>query len=94
MSWIRAVLNRKCGRCGLVIEKGAPMQIVELHRVARTLIRCAACANEPVPALPALPERVIGAVPMKPLTMHRFDVDRLPVDFKMAQAGREPGEDG
>lgn len=56
-----------------------------------TLRRCAACAGEPVPAdLPPLAERT----PIVPMAHLRTGPNVLPFDYKQAQAGRDPGEEG
>ena len=55
-----------------------------------TLRRCATCAGEPVPEhLPALMEQA----PIVPMAHIHTGPNALPFDYKMAAAGREPGED-
>jgi hypothetical protein len=76
------------------MRKGDPMLEIRIPRAAGgsdiVLKRCAACADEPVPAdLPPLAE----PEPIVPMAHIRTGPDALPFDYKMASAGREPGED-
>lgn len=70
------------------------MQIVTAHpsrNWTTKLLRCAACAEGSPPAdLPTLEERSA----ITPTMLTRFTDSSLPLDFKSAAAGREPGEDG
>lgn len=99
MTWIRARVTERCGRCGEAIAVGAPLREFRLPQVAGrhgVKVRCAACAGEPVPAdLPTAREFFREAValaagmprPVQPL-------GGLPLDWKARQAGdREPGSD-
>lgn len=68
------------------------MLVIRLSGVAsqRRFLRCRTCAGEPVPVdLPPLAER--APIPVSVLVPNR--PNDLPFDFKVAQAGREPGED-
>ena len=91
-TWRRAAYAELCnGPCGRRIERGEPvldLHVVGLKRVPR---RCQHCAGESVPTeLPPLVERV----PIVPQALTRFTPNMLPIDFKTAAAGREPGEEG
>lgn len=90
--WSRLRISQFCnGPCGRRMLKGEPVLEFHIQDLTRVPRRCAACAGEPVPD--DLPEVTVRPA-IGPLTMHRFSVDMLPLDFKMAAAGREPGEDG
>lgn len=62
--------------------------------ITAVLKRCAVCAGEPVPA--DLPERVepTPIVPTARMASLRALAGTLPFDYKAAQSGREPGEEG
>jgi hypothetical protein len=88
--WRRALCARLCGRCGHVIERGKPMLVIELPRLSHTKVRCDVCDGPAPPDLPALVEHQI---PITPMAHIRTGVSALPFDYKLAAAGREPGED-
>jgi hypothetical protein len=57
--------------------------------------RCRECAGEPTPELPELELRTTDLGTPAPRTRAFVKVGALvPLDYKMAAAGREPGEDG
>jgi hypothetical protein len=84
-------LTVKCGRCGEVIAQAAPVLVITIDRVHRTLDRCeaVACGGPAPPDLPPLLERVIepapAFVPVRQL---------LPLDWRTRAADREPGMEG
>lgn len=96
-TWTRASQKETIcgGPCITPMRQGDPMfEIAIASRAggkAITLRRCARCAGEAVPDnLPPLAERT----PIVPTAHLRTDADALPFDYKLAAAGREPGEDG
>ena len=56
-TWRRVSLACLCGRCGEPILAQTPALFVRLDKVRRELVRCASCAGESVPDLPAVVER-------------------------------------
>lgn len=73
-----------------------PMLVLAIVGVERQYLRCVECAGEPVPAnLPDLPARSIGIQPTRILRPEQSfaAVGHLAGDWKMKQAGREPGEE-
>jgi hypothetical protein len=89
-TWRRAAMSMKCGRCGAAIVQAEPVLMITIDRVARSVVRCVACEG-PAPELPPLVDRTPPAVAF-PLT--RFTPDMLPLDWKVRQMAREPGEEG
>ena len=89
--WLRASSDVSCGCCGTVIRRGEPVRVLTLAQ----LKRCAACAGEPAPELPAL-EAPIRATPQP--TPKRGRTERFGAmavvkrfeDWKARQSG-EPG---
>lgn len=82
------------GPCTNMMRKGEPILEIRIPRKDggpdRVFRRCIACAGEPVPAgLPPLTEQA----PIVPMGHLRTGPDTLPFDYKLAAAGREPGED-
>jgi hypothetical protein len=80
--WERARIATKCGGpCGgIPIAVGDPMLVVRVAGVKTPLLRCVACAGEPVPTY--LPRSRTAPKPTGP------------IDVKVAASGeREPGED-
>lgn len=72
------------------------MLVITFPGTTIALKRCVACAGPAPPDLPALTE----PAPIQPTPMVRagtvklpFARPEIPVDFKMAAAGRVPGED-
>lgn len=88
--WTRTPTDRLCGGCAGTIRKGHPLLVIELPRLSHTKVRGECCAGAAPPDLPSLVEQAA----LVPQTMTRFCPDMLPLDFKMAAAGREPGEEG
>lgn len=86
--WQRLRLARLCGRCGRLCAVGDPVLIIAAARWRK--VRCATCAGEPPPELPALCERVEESRPMVPIRR----LAGLSLDWKRAAAQREPGEEG
>lgn len=91
-TWGRAVMVLRCGLCGASIPKGDPLVRVRVPVLKRALYRCKACVGPAPSNLPALVERELG--PFKPFVHILTGADALPLDFKAAAAGREPGEEG
>ena len=94
--WRRAPALTICGGpCGKMISKGAPMLAIRITGITQRYLRCAACADEPVPDdLPPLSEQLPIAPTHKAANSPLFaSVGSLAKDWKMKQAGREPGED-
>lgn len=90
-TWTRAAADVLCGRCGVVLHRGEPLLEIQIAGLTRPRRRCGACAGGPVPVdLPPLVERMAAPPQRVPI---RAGAIALPFDFKMAQAGREPGED-
>ena len=84
-TWTRAKLNTLCGNCPTVIPQGAPMLELGYQGRGWRVIRCEACADEPVPQLiEDVPEaRTIG-----PRFAERLErIRSLAGDWKHAQAG-------
>jgi hypothetical protein len=55
--WRRVVIDTRCGYCGATIPKGKPARFTAIATIKRPRIRCADCAGEAPPDLPALIER-------------------------------------
>lgn len=91
--WTRTPLQRVCGRCAGHIDRGAPIYVMELARLSHTKIRCESCAGPAPDDLPPFTE-LPRPTPSAPLSFARFSVSALPFDYKQAQAGRDPGEEG
>lgn len=93
-TWVRSYGQQKCGYCNRASRRGDPMQIVTPHPErgwTAKWLRCASCAEGSPPAdLPTLEEKSA----ITPTMLTRFTASSLPLDFKSAAAGREPGEDG
>jgi hypothetical protein len=56
--WRRVVVDTRCGYCGATIPKGEPARFTAIATIKRQRIRCANCAGEAPPDLPALIERL------------------------------------
>ncbi len=95
-TWTRAVRDTEsCGKCGEAITVGEPMRTYRLPGVTSVKVRCAACADDPVPTdLPRVADRVPGTAP-PPVDLSRLGqrFSALPLDGKALAIGREPGED-
>src|SRR3954470_8119476 len=71
-TWERVAYREKCGRCGMLVHEGSPIQTVTRHGMRRKLMRCENCAEgDAPPDLPALPERetveqIAARFPMAP----------------------------
>jgi hypothetical protein len=92
--WTRVAVATLCGGCGQALPAGHPVFTIELAGVKgarRFKVRCESCAG---PAPPSLPAVVQERVWPPPLAFVRFAAAGLPLDFKMRQAEREPGEEG
>lgn len=92
-TWVRALLDQVCGGpCRTRILTGQPMLVIEHPHVKRKLVRCAACADEPVPELPeALPTSARKLTPPPDFTR----IGLLPLEFtRRLVLAREPGEEG
>lgn len=90
--WTRAALDKLCGLCGELIEKGEPMLELTIAGISNPKPRCKVCAGPAPPNLPPLVEHMPAFTPMVHIVT---GPDALPLDFKHAQAGeREPGEEG
>ena len=91
-TWQRSRRRLVCGRCCAAIAIGDPLLVLESPDHTWKKARCQACAGEPVPELPALE----AATPqLLGTTVPGFvKVGRIPFDYKQAQAGRDPGEEG
>jgi hypothetical protein len=78
------------GPCHRRIRFGDPMLSIQFRGL--TFVRCRHCADEPVPD--HLPPPVANrSAPIVPHLKQRGAQPGLPLDFKLAAAGREPGED-
>lgn len=91
-TWTRAPYERICaGPCRGPIYQGQPMLVLTSPAWTGGKIRCMHCAGEPVPRdLPPLERKT---KPLEPTPLVRAGTVKLPFDFKVAAAGREPGED-
>jgi predicted DNA-binding helix-hairpin-helix protein len=87
-TWTRTQTATICGYCHTYLPTGRTVQLVSVLGVKRASVRCEACADGPAP--PDLPAVVLLGRSTKRMTQLSRS---LPADFKMAQAGREPGED-
>lgn len=92
-TWTRATLVEHCGLCGHEIPSGEPVLLLKLPLLKRALKRCKGCVGPAPPDLPAVIERRERPT-FKPFVHIATGTDALPLDFKSAAAGREPGEDG
>ncbi len=79
--WRRATMIQECGGpCRDRIPKGAPVLVITIEGVKRAKVRCADCADEPVPA--DLPAYVSPQLPVLPSVPIPTGPDVLPLDFK------------
>lgn len=96
-TWTRAIDVTLCGGpCGHRIQTGDPMLEIRLDILSksRRLLRCVRCAGEPVPVdLPPLFSKTIQPTPTA-LVHIATGANALPLDWKSAGAGREPGQEG
>ena len=83
--WERAIVDVRCGLCGAPIPRGTPCHVYVFPYVEK--VRCATCAGEAPPELPALPVRQPEPPPALPFV--RFGPSMLPLDFKQRQAKDE-----
>lgn len=93
-TWKRSAVDTLCGNCHKPLRLGDPMQVITYpeRQISVQKVRCGVCADGPVP--PDLPAAIVhGNTPIMPRMPVRFGRESLPLDFKMAAAGREPGED-
>ena len=88
--WARGVIEQSCNLCGRRMQRGDLRLELHIEGVTRVARRCENCAGETAPTdLPAVTKRSV----FPPLDMSRLSAKLLPPDFKMAQAGREPGDE-
>lgn len=96
-TWTRADRDRLCGNCHKPILCGQPLQEIASapeRRVKTVKLRCVNCADgQPPPDLPVAIEKSIP-IPVTSTFPTRVGMVLLPLDYKLAAAGREPGEDG
>lgn len=91
-TWSRATMVEHCGLCGHEIARGEPLLLLKLAVLKRALKRCKVCVGPAPPDLAPLIERT--PLMVKPFAHVLNTADALPLDFKRAAAGREPGEEG
>jgi hypothetical protein len=96
-AWSRAASGCLCGLCGKEIPTGQRYLGFSRPEGKRALIRCEGCAGE---RPPAVVEQAVSPFPVPRMTpqavprMTKLSLVKMPVDFKLAQAGeREPGSD-
>lgn len=86
--WTRARLNTLCGNCPTVVKQGEPLLEMGSQGRGWRVVRCPACADEPVPAnIEDLPTdtRTIG-----PRFAERIDSIRsIGRDWKHSQANED-----
>lgn len=83
--WGRTLKPFTCPGCGRAVAAGAPMRLLELPNLKRSLVRCEVCAGSPVPPdLPATVEGINGRT--KRMTPIRQLASRA--DWKAKQAGQ------
>jgi hypothetical protein len=94
-TWSTAGAPHLCGCCEHTIRAGDPMLTITLPGLSearRNLLRCAKCADEPVPA--NLPPRA-APVLIAPMVHVASGAGTLPLDWKAQAAGeRDPGQEG
>ena len=84
-TWTRANLNTLCGNCPTVIKQGEPLLEIGYQGRGWRVVRCEACAGEPVPDVI---EDVATARTIGPRFADRIESIRsLGRDWKHAQAG-------
>lgn len=95
-TWERVTYQERCGRCGLLLERGMAIQVITRNGLKRKLLRCAICADSAVPPdLPESPEvtsveeRVKQLASVAPKT--RGELKAMAREW---MPFREPGEDG
>ncbi len=74
--WERATRAQLCGRCGVQISNGAPIQTITMSHLKAHLVRCEGCAQgQAPPDLPAVPVRGRTTSRMQPVKKlaERFD---------------------
>lgn len=82
-TWVTSTRDRRCGGCDAAITKGTPMLEIQLVQV-RTLVRCPACAGEPVP------ETALAPVPIDAVAARARAVARLIPDWPWLREGTRP----
>lgn len=90
-TWSRSAVWFVCGRCAQILPMGSPVLRIVVAAGARVKLRCATCADEPVPT--DLPAVVVPEEPEPaPVPVRAFA--GLPLDWSQRALGeREPGED-
>lgn len=88
-SWERSKRAVMCGGCSQMVAVGDPVAWLSADGQTWKLLRCAACMakeGELAPDLDPLPAPVEARPTMTP-------IGKMAFDWKLSQAGREPGED-
>jgi len=82
----RVKYPRRCGRCGRVLELGAPVLVFTIGKIEKVRGECCEGA-----APPDLPELVpLAPVPLTPfMSIRTIGNDVLPLDWRRRQAGDE-----
>ena len=94
--WSRLAVAVRCGFCGKEILVGQPVKVLQVAMVKRPIYRGECCEGQ---AAADEPMRPTAKPPAKMLSFSTFRqtspamLDKLERDFKIDQAGREPGED-
>jgi hypothetical protein len=85
--WVTARSHHFCGRCSADIEEGQVMALHQLPNLSRRLIRCPTCEGHPL-ATADVSEDVLPVLP------HTSRAPRMTRIGEIAQAEREPGQEG
>jgi len=95
--WSRLVVDVRCGGCGKEIATGQPVKVLQVATVKKPKFRGECCEGQAPVDVPMRPTAKPTAKMLSFSTFReQFPVmfEKIGHDFKIAQAGRDPGEEG
>lgn len=96
--WSRLSVDVRCGLCGETVPTGKPVKVLQVGGVKRPKFRGECCEGQAPANVPMRTEprpsnlKQSGFTPSRDVMQSALD--KFEFDFKMAQAGRDPGEEG
>lgn len=88
LTWDRVKYPRRCGRCGRLLEIGAPLFVIQIGRLEKVRGEC--CEGQAPPELP--PYVRPGPVEITPFRPIQSIAHMLPLDWRRRQAGDDGGD--